>query len=88
MFYFLVFLSLSITVCGLRIGLLKTGFSRFTQTLIIAVPSLVWVYIIWVEYQPSNDYLAAASLVAIFEVALWLSKLAVQRYLVVINSEI
>ena len=41
----------------------------------------MWVYILWIEYQPSNDYLAAASLVAILEVALWLSNLAVQRYL-------
>ncbi len=80
-FYFLVFLSLTITVCGLRIGLLRTGFSHLSQTLIIAIPSLMWVYILWIEYQPSNDYLAAASLVAILEVALWLSNLAVQRYL-------
>lgn len=88
MFYFLVFFSLTITVCGLRIGLLKTGFSVLSQTLIIAVPSLIWVYILWVGYKPSNDYLAAASLLAIFEIALWFSNVAVQRYLNVTNSEI
>ncbi len=83
MFYFLIFLSLTITFTVIRISSLRHGYSKLTRLLMMFTPAATWIYIIWQEYTPFNFYVGLASIVIIFEVALWISSRAEQRYIAV-----
>lgn len=83
MFYFLIFLSMTITFTVIRISSLRHGYSKLTRVLMMFIPAATWVCIIWQMYTPFNFYVGLAFIVIIFEVALWISSRAEQRYLAV-----
>lgn len=83
MFYFLIFLSLTITLAVIRISSLKHGYSKLTRVSMMFIPSAAWIYMIWQAYTPFNFYVGLFSIVVIFEVALWVSNRAEQRYMAI-----
>lgn len=83
MFYFLIFLSLTVTFTAVRISSLKHGYSKLTRVSMMFIPSAAWVYMIWQAYTPSNIYVGLFSIVVIFEVALWISNRTEQRYMAI-----
>lgn len=80
MFYFLLFLSLAITLTGVRIATLKEGFSRVTRTVMMLVPTVALIYIIWQAYSPYNFYMRLLFIAIIFEIVLRISIKVEVRY--------
>ncbi|WP_024604263.1 MULTISPECIES: hypothetical protein [unclassified Pseudoalteromonas] len=80
MFYFLLFLSLAITLTGVRIATLKEGFSRVTRTVMMLVPTVALIYIIWQAYPPYNFYMRLLFIAIIFEIVLRISIKVEVRY--------
>lgn len=83
MFYFLIFISMTITFTAIRISSSKHGYSKLTRVFMMFIPSVAWTYIIWQEYTPSNYYLGLFYILVIFEVALWISSRAERRFVAV-----
>lgn len=74
---------MTITFTVIRISSVKHGFSILTRVFMMFIPTAAWIYMIWQEYTPFNFYVGLASVVIIFEVALWISSRAEQRYIAV-----
>lgn len=86
MFYFLIFLSLTITLSGIRISSLKLCCSRETRVFMTFISSVAWICTIWQAYTPPNFYIGLFFVVVLFEVALWISRRVEERYLLLVRN--